>query len=280
LGLPETAAGWPRHLAVYDWPQAADASRRARLRDLADLAQREFLTAELCDAQAQIVAKLDLARRSAMIDALTRVWNRRAAEELLAVAMEQAERDDTALALCMLDVDAFKEINDNSGHQVGDQVLARLRQRWSATCATATRVPLRRRRAHAHPAEHRDEVERSPRIRQRISEFPMKTKSGQIPVSISTGTSHARPPYHQRELLGSPTRRSIAQTGRRTAGATSGRPAHRPAGWSSAPSATFPPGLAAAGHGGRFSSARRSSLSSHGALSCRCAGCPRSPRAS
>ncbi len=96
-------------LAVYDCaPRQLAPADVLALRDLADLAQSEFLTAELCDAQAQIVAKLDLARRSAMIDALTRVWNRRAAEELLAVAMEQAERDDTALALCMLDVDQLQ----------------------------------------------------------------------------------------------------------------------------------------------------------------------------
>jgi diguanylate cyclase (GGDEF)-like protein len=187
-------------LAIYDCaPRQLTPAEVQALRDLAELAQREFLTAELCDAQAQIVAKLDLARRSAMIDALTRVWNRRASEELLSVAMEQAERDDTALALCMLDVDRFKEINDTSGHQVGDQVLRKV----AATLVSNVRegdsvcryggdeflLILQR--------TDKDEVDRiTQRIRQRISEFPMKTKSGLIPVSVSTGIALRAPGRH------------------------------------------------------------------------------------
>lgn len=187
-------------LAVYDRAprQLAQVEVQA-LRDLADLAQREFLTAELCDAQAQIVAKLDLARRSAMIDALTRVWNRRAAEDLLTFAVEQAERDDTGLALVMIDVDRFKEINDSAGHQVGDQVLRKV----AATLVSNVRdgdsvcryggdeflIILQR--------TNREEVERiTDRIRQRISEFPMKTKSGQVTVAVSAGIAVRSPGRH------------------------------------------------------------------------------------
>ncbi len=184
-------------LAVYDCsPRQVTPAEVQALRDLADLAQREFLTAELCDAQAQIVAKLDLARRSAMIDALTRVWNRRAAEELLAFAIEQADRDDTGLAVCMLDVDRFKDINDTAGHQVGDQVLRKV----ASTLVSNVRdgdavcrfggdeflIILQK--------TSREEVERiTGRIRQRIGEFPMRTKSGQISVGVSAGVALRSP---------------------------------------------------------------------------------------
>lgn len=183
--------------AVYDRaPRAMTSTDMQALRDLAELAQREFLTADLADAQAQIVAKLDLARRSAMIDSLTRVWNRRAAEELLVVAIEHAERDESGLAVCMLDVDRFKEINDSMGHQVGDQVLRRV----AATLVSNVRdgdavcryggdeflIILQK--------TTREEVERiAERIRERIAEFPMKAKSGQVGVAISTGIA-LRPP--------------------------------------------------------------------------------------
>jgi diguanylate cyclase (GGDEF)-like protein len=187
-------------LAVYDCAprQMAPADVQA-LRDLAELAQREFLTAELCDAQAQIVQKLDIARRSAMIDSLTRIWNRRAAEELLAVAMEQAEGDDTALALCMLDIDRFKEINDTAGHQVGDQVLRKV----AATLVSNVRDGDSVCRYGGDEfllilqKTSKDEVDQiTDRIRQRIGEFPMKTKSGQISVSISTGIALRTPGRH------------------------------------------------------------------------------------
>lgn len=187
-------------MAAYDLsPRQVSPADIQALRDLGDLAQREFLTAELCDAQAQIIGKLDLARRSAMIDALTRVWNRRAAEDLLTLAVEQAEREDSGLAVCMLDVDRFKEINDTAGHQVGDQVLRRV----AATLVSNVRdgdsvcryggdeflVILQR--------ISREEVERiTDRIRQRMAEFPLRTKSGQVMVGISAGTAWRAPGRH------------------------------------------------------------------------------------
>jgi len=187
-------------LAVYDrLPREMGAAEVQALRDLADLAQREFLTAELCDAQAQIVAKLDLARRSAMIDALTRIWNRRAAEELLVLAVEQAERDDTGLAVCMLDVDRFKAINDGAGHQAGDQVL----RKGTAMLVSSVRegdavcrfggdeflIILQR--------SSRADVERiTARIRERITEFPLATRRGSIPVDVSIGIALRSPGRH------------------------------------------------------------------------------------
>lgn len=177
--------------AVYDCtPRQVTPAEVQALRDLADIAQREFLTAELCDAQAQIVAKLDLARRSAMIDVLTRVWNRRAADELLACAIEQSQRNQTGLAVCMIDVDNFKQINDSAGHMVGDQVLRKV----ASTLVSNVRdgdavcrfggdeflVILQK--------TDREEVEKiTARIRQRISEFPVRTKGGAIQVEVSTG---------------------------------------------------------------------------------------------
>jgi diguanylate cyclase (GGDEF)-like protein len=184
-------------LAVYDrTPRRVLPAEVQALRDLAEIAQREFLTAELCDAQAQIVAKLDLARRSAMIDALTRVWNRRAAEELLSFAVGQADEEGTMLAVCMLDVDRFKEINDSAGHPVGDQVLRRI----AATLVSNVRDGDAVCRYGGDEfliifqKTNREEVERiTERIRQRVGEFPMRTKSGELSVTVSTGTALRSP---------------------------------------------------------------------------------------
>lgn len=177
--------------AVYDRvPRQLTAVETQALRDLADIAQREFLTAELCDAQAQIVAKLDIARRSAMIDALTRVWNRRAAEELLGFALEQAESEDYGIAVVMLDVDRFKVINDGAGHQVGDQVLRKVASLLVANVREGDAVCryggdeflLILQRASRESAEQIVD-----RIRQRVGEFPMKTRTGSLTVSVSAG---------------------------------------------------------------------------------------------
>jgi len=56
-------------------------------------------------------------------DALTGLHNRRYMESHLATLAEQASARGKPLALMMLDIDYFKSINDNYGHDAGDDVL-------------------------------------------------------------------------------------------------------------------------------------------------------------
>jgi len=69
--------------------------------------------------------------QEARVDPLTGLYNRRALEEMLPQAMARADRDDKPLALLFIDLDGFKAVNDNLGHDAGDAVLrdvaARLR---------------------------------------------------------------------------------------------------------------------------------------------------------
>jgi diguanylate cyclase (GGDEF)-like protein len=56
-------------------------------------------------------------------DALTGLANRAALDGRFAVALEQARRYHRPLSIGMLDIDYFKRINDEFGHQTGDRVL-------------------------------------------------------------------------------------------------------------------------------------------------------------
>jgi diguanylate cyclase (GGDEF)-like protein len=107
-------------------PKKADNSLAGTLSDLGQLAERELLTTDLWNAQHQLVSKLDTARRQALLDPLTRVWNRRGGMELLELVLEESKSSREQFAVCLADIDHFKDINDKHGHGAGDQSLRKI----------------------------------------------------------------------------------------------------------------------------------------------------------
>ena len=75
------------------------------------------------DDIAQLQRDLDDVRREAMLDPLTKIFNRKYLDDGLAKACARAEAGGEPLSLLLLDIDNFKSFNDNWGHQTGDQVL-------------------------------------------------------------------------------------------------------------------------------------------------------------
>lgn len=74
----------------------------------------------------------DLMQALAHTDPLTGLANRRGLERALAAGLGQASRADArtpSMALFMLDLDGFKQINDQLGHEAGDVVLTTLARR-------------------------------------------------------------------------------------------------------------------------------------------------------
>jgi diguanylate cyclase (GGDEF)-like protein len=67
------------------------------------------------------------------IDALTGIFNRRHLDEQLVEAGKTAARNQQSLAIVMLDIDHFKQVNDSHGHPAGDQVLQEFARRLKAT---------------------------------------------------------------------------------------------------------------------------------------------------
>ena len=65
----------------------------------------------------------------ALHDALTNLPNRALLHDRLTYAIQLAERQNTYLALLVMDLDRFKDINDTLGHQVGDKILQQVAKR-------------------------------------------------------------------------------------------------------------------------------------------------------
>jgi two-component system cell cycle response regulator len=70
----------------------------------------------------------------AMTDQLTNLYNRNALAEFATKACAEANRHELHLSVVMLDIDHFKRINDDHGHQVGDEVLVAVSELMMGRC--------------------------------------------------------------------------------------------------------------------------------------------------
>ena len=68
-------------------------------------------------------ARLEEMEQMAFMDPLTRLPNRRLMEDRLQQALAFAARTEKLVAVCMMDLDGFKYVNDTFGHEAGDAVL-------------------------------------------------------------------------------------------------------------------------------------------------------------
>jgi diguanylate cyclase (GGDEF)-like protein len=70
--------------------------------------------------------QLEKTERSAITDDLTRLYNRRHFVRALSLEVRRSRRYGLRMSLLMLDLDAFKLLNDRHGHLLGDLVLQRV----------------------------------------------------------------------------------------------------------------------------------------------------------
>lgn len=103
---------------------------RGRVLVLRDINELRLADLELRDANERLTAQLvmiqtlqDGLREQALRDPLTGLYNRRYLEETIGRELARAEREGVPLSLLMIDLDHFKEVNDEHGHAAGDQVL-------------------------------------------------------------------------------------------------------------------------------------------------------------
>lgn len=82
-----------------------------------------WLSTFLALQTAMDVMRITILEHETFTDPLTGVFNRRFMDKRLVEEVSKARRYEFELAVLMLDLDHFKEINDVHGHQVGDQML-------------------------------------------------------------------------------------------------------------------------------------------------------------
>lgn len=125
-------------------------------------------------------------------DPLTSLFNRRAFDDRLHLEMERAVRTGQPLSCLILDIDWFKAVNDQYGHQVGDDVLRQIaklmvdgRREHDAMCRYGGEEFV-----WLLPATDREAlVERAEWLRGAIEATEIPTAEGSFRVSVSIGAS-------------------------------------------------------------------------------------------
>jgi diguanylate cyclase (GGDEF)-like protein len=124
LWQPVSRDGVPIAVMALYWHNAAKVERPA-IRTTADL-----LAAEVAVTLERVELMLRL-ESMARTDDLTGLPNRRAWDEELPREVLRARRETAPLCVAMVDLDHFKEYNDEHGHQAGDRLLKQAAAAWA-----------------------------------------------------------------------------------------------------------------------------------------------------
>jgi diguanylate cyclase (GGDEF)-like protein len=127
VGLSVGALTIPAILVFVAWSEGEFA---ARLLSLASVAVILLVLWRLRLVLATVRAQNELLSRQARTDSLTDLPNRRTFDYEVERAVESAEGVGRALTVAMIDLDKFKDYNDEHGHQAGDDLLATCARAW------------------------------------------------------------------------------------------------------------------------------------------------------
>jgi len=154
------------------------------------IVEKSLLLEDLAASNRKLVEAQHALQHQAAHDVLTSLWNRRGIVDMLGMELARAGREGSRLALLVIDIDHFKQVNDAHGHTVGDEVLREVACRLQeglrsaevlgryggdefiavlrpCTVATATRV--------------------SERLRGLVDSTLIATRAGLIPLTVTVG---------------------------------------------------------------------------------------------
>jgi diguanylate cyclase (GGDEF)-like protein len=100
---------------------------------LAGIALIVGFAASQARARRRLAQQSDLNRHQALHDSLTGLPNRALFQDRTAQALRAAGRSGTQVAVMLLDIDRFKDVNDTLGHHYGDMLLRQIAERFTAT---------------------------------------------------------------------------------------------------------------------------------------------------
>jgi diguanylate cyclase (GGDEF)-like protein len=157
-----------------------------------------------------VTQRLRASRKDAVTDELTGLGNRRHLLSRLDRSIADAEREKDQLALLLIDLDGFKELNDTLGHHAGDEVLRQIGPRLSdvlRTGDTLARLGGDEFAVVLHPGDEAAASAAGLRLR---SALERSFRVGEIRVHIDASVGIAMFPAHAHDGLGLLQRADVA----------------------------------------------------------------------
>lgn len=142
--------------------------------------------------------------RIALEDHLTGLPNRRAAEDRLEMEVNRAQRDGGGFSVAVVDLDRFKLVNDQYGHQVGDRalkhvaevLLANLRRGdWVARWGGEEFLLC------LHDRDSRGALGAAERMRKLVRARPLQVPEGELTLTVSMGVCPFGPEHDAVDVM-------------------------------------------------------------------------------
>jgi two-component system cell cycle response regulator len=144
----------------------------------------------ILDLEDRLVQAREAMRFQATHDGLTGLWNRSMIMDLLGRELSRSRREHVSTSILMCDLDHFKNVNDTFGHLSGDDVLKETAKRLLASVRSYDFVGRYGGEEflvvlnNCNPAFA---LARAEEIRKAISQRPVPTTSGLVPLTMSLG---------------------------------------------------------------------------------------------
>jgi diguanylate cyclase (GGDEF)-like protein len=160
--------------------------------DPLELKARLLVGKRIVDLQQKLVSANDALHFAASHDFLTGAWNRAEILAFMQRELARARRDSTPVGIVLLDVDHFKKVNDEFGHETGDSVLKEITKRLSTSLREYDGIGR-------YGGEEfllvipgcnlATTIRRANQIRESISIQPIQTLLGAMAITVSMGAT-------------------------------------------------------------------------------------------
>jgi two-component system, cell cycle response regulator len=160
--------------------------------DPLELKARLLVGQRIIDLQQNLVAANTALQFIASHDFLTGVWNRSEILTFMERELARSRRDATSVGIVLVDVDHFKKVNDEFGHETGDLVLKEITKHFSSSLREYDGIGR-------HGGEEfllvipgcdlATTVRRANQIRERIANQVIPTPRGATTVTVSMGVT-------------------------------------------------------------------------------------------